>query len=139
MTVIASHPTLVITLTAAVPLWIHQLAHLDEHTRDRQRMWWAAEAADAVAYGGDALQFGGKRGEAAKVFNHLARGLAAAAFNPGGITAFGEHWCVNHTACVDADREVAANPVAPAPNPDGPIEPTCRGRRVVDLLLPGVL
>lgn len=141
MNTIASHPALTAGLLAAVPLWIHQLNEHHPDTRDRIRARWAEAAADAVAYGGDTLQFGGKRGEAAKVFNHLARGLAAAAYNPGGITAFGEHWCVNHTECVAAEREAADRPSPVDANPDGnePIPPTYQGRPVVELNLPGLL
>lgn len=136
MPTITNHP-LVATLQLAVPLWMHQLAQHHPDTRDHIRLRWAAQAADAVAYGGDTLQFGGKRGEAAKVFNHLARGLAAAAYNPGGITALGEHWCTNHDECLNADRQTTTAPATP--DTDQPASPTYRGRTIVDLNLPEVL
>lgn len=44
------------------------------------------------------------RGEASwsagEVFNHLARGLAVLACQPGGVTFAGQHWCVySHPRC----------------------------------------
>ncbi len=78
-----------IALSAAVPLWIAEFKHLP---------WSAVEAiaresGQAVASTGDVIQFKGrKKGESAKAFNHLARGLAALAFAPGGVTFLGDHW-----------------------------------------------
>jgi hypothetical protein len=90
-----SHPSadvLRISLEAAVPLWIDQLSRMPERDRERTRMAWAHEAADVIGSKGDALQYGGKRGEAANAFNHLARGLAVGAFQPGGISFAGLHF-----------------------------------------------
>lgn len=39
----------------------------------------------------------------ARLHADLARGLAAAAFQPGGISVFGRHWCVDHAECVAAE------------------------------------
>lgn len=36
---------------------------------------------------------------AGEVFNHLARGLAVLAFQPGGVTFAGMHWCADHAEC----------------------------------------
>lgn len=96
-----SAPALIETLNLAVPMWIDRLQQLDGETRTNKALRWAADAADAVAFRGDALQFGGKKGEAADVFNHLARGLAALAHAPGGVLFQGRHWCVEHPAGVD--------------------------------------
>jgi len=41
---------------------------------------------------GDVLQFGGKTGEAAELFNRLVQSLAVLAFLPGGVTFLGDHW-----------------------------------------------
>ena len=42
---------------------------------------------------GDVLLFGGgKPGQAAELFNQLARALAVLSFCPGGVRLFGEHW-----------------------------------------------
>lgn len=78
-----------IALSAAVPLHIQELKRRpwDEITRI------AHESADIVASKGDVLQFGGgKKGSTAAAFNALARGLAACAFAPGGITFLGLHF-----------------------------------------------
>jgi hypothetical protein len=78
-----------IALSAAVPL----------HVMELQRLSWAEVSASAKACGdiiaekGDVLQFRGKkRGESAKAFNALARGLAALSFAPGGVTFLGDHY-----------------------------------------------
>lgn len=137
------NPALVIGLQAAVPLWILDLAALPEVERDARIRVWARVGADEVGSKGDVLQYGSKRsGEAAKVFNHLARGLAAAAFQPGGITVFGQHWCVNHAECEQADAEVAArraDPVEPEPD-DAPDDAGqwYGTRRVETVRIPGV-
>lgn len=41
---------------------------------------------------------------AGEVFSKLASGLAAAAFQPGGITFSGQHWCTDHDACRAAEN-----------------------------------
>lgn len=41
---------------------------------------------------GDILLFGGKKGEAARYFAQLARVIAVLAFQPGGITVFGQSY-----------------------------------------------
>ena len=84
------------TLQFAVPLRIAELLELHGETRIRQAYLWAKTAVDEVACRGDVLQYGGKRGEAAAVFNHLARALAALAMSPGGVTFAGCHWCFEH-------------------------------------------
>ncbi|MFI1194047.1 hypothetical protein ACH4T9_12430 [Micromonospora sp. NPDC020750] len=140
MSALDDNPTLVIALQAAVQLRILELRQHHPATRDRLCSRWAADAVDPVASRADAMQYGGKRGEAAQVFNALARGLAAAAFNPGGVTAFGEHWCVDHAACEAADRQAADAPslLDRDPEPDQPSAPTFRGRPLVDVTLPEV-
>lgn len=89
----AGPAALPIALEAAVPLWILELQRMSEVERDRVRMIWAREGADDIAFRGDVLQYGGgKRGDAAKAFNHLARGLAVLAFQPGGVDFAGLHF-----------------------------------------------
>ncbi len=57
------------------------------------RIKLAKDAASQIAEKGDILQYGGgKKGEVAKAFAAMARGLAAAAFVPGGITFQGERY-----------------------------------------------
>lgn len=92
-TIPAMPDALPIALEAAVPLRLMELAALSPVERDRVRMRWAHDASDIVASQGDTLMFGSKRsGAAANVFNHLARGLAALAYAPGGVTFAGRHW-----------------------------------------------
>lgn len=80
-------------LEAAVPLRMMELRALGEVARGRLIAAWAAEAAEQVAHHGDLLMFRGKKaGESARVFNALAKGLAAAAFVPGGVTFAGIHF-----------------------------------------------
>lgn len=99
------------TLRVAVPMWIDHLRHLPGPGQlEAVRLAWAKNAADQVAHRGDVLQYGGKRGEAAEVFNHLAKGLAAAAFQPGGVTFAGEHWEVTAD-----DLLCVGTPVRPQP------------------------
>jgi hypothetical protein len=84
------------SLSAAVPLRLAELAQMTPHARMRAIAQWAQEGADAVSHNGDALQYGGKPGEAAKAFNSMARGVAAAAHVPGGIPVFGLIFCARH-------------------------------------------
>lgn len=87
---------LLFALAAAVPIRIAELMRLPPQLRNSTGSAWAAAGVDAVACHGDTLQFGGRRGEAATVFNALARGVAALALAPGGVCFAGQHWCVQH-------------------------------------------
>lgn len=123
MTAIEQHAALLIALEAAVPLHIIEL----RNWTPQQRQNYASEAATVIGSQGDILQYGGgRRGEVANVFNHLARGLAAAAYLPGGVTFAGAHWCTDHAVCKDA----SATPIELKPKPARPCRP------VVDLELP---
>jgi hypothetical protein len=86
-------------LAVAVPLLLHDLALLSPAQRAVRIRVWAKDAVGPVASRGDALLFGGKRGEPAKVFNALAKGLAALAYCPGGVTFAGRHWCAAECDC----------------------------------------
>lgn len=135
LTIPPNHVVLLETLRVAVPLWMAGLAALPEPHRANQARSWAALAVDAVASRGDALQFGGKKGEAADVFNHLARGVAAAAYTPGGVTFAGIHWCADHSECESAARAAARTPMEW--NADADVE-SARQRLIEVLELPGV-
>jgi hypothetical protein len=81
------------TLSFAVPLWILEF----------QGMSWdrvakiTAEASEHLAHHGDDVLFKNKKkGENAKAFNHLARGIAALAFVPGGVRIYGLHFEAVH-------------------------------------------
>lgn len=114
-------------LMAAVPLEFLTMRHWSE----RQRIAAAHAAARIVAEKGDVLQFPAKRGQAAPVFAALAKGLAAAAYQPGGITAFGQHWCGDHQVCQAAEQaaaDAAGQPFSTRPEPPR--------RPIVDIPLP---
>ena len=84
-----NHELLKMTLAAAVPLWIFEFKKLTP----TQREAIAHEAGPIIAEKGDIIQFrSSKRGETAKAFNQLARGLAALAFVPGGVDFAGMHF-----------------------------------------------
>lgn len=72
---------LVPALEAAVPL--HML-DVGAWTPE-QRIAYCYEHAQDIASRSDVLMFGGKKGEAAQLFNVLARALACLAFQPGGV------------------------------------------------------
>jgi hypothetical protein len=93
------------TLQIAVPLWMHEVRRLPEE----ERIASAHGIADVIASKGDVLQFGGKKGEAAKAFNELARGLAILSFAPGGVWFLGDHW--------EANPPPAKSPMKPPPVP----------------------
>lgn len=112
--------TLLPTLQLAVPMWIQRLRGTDEW----QRVALAREDAQAVAERGDALMYRSKPGRSGEVFNALARGLAIAAYQPGGVTAFGEHWCTDHDVCTGAKQQKSSSEPMPP-------------RSIVDLFLPG--
>lgn len=82
-------------LQAAVPIWIADMRSWPEE----QRLEAAREAGQYIAEHGDDLMFRSKPGRSKDAFNQLARGLAAAAYQPGGITFAGMHFCTDHEAC----------------------------------------
>nr|MDQ2876850.1 hypothetical protein [Actinomycetota bacterium] len=85
-----------IALSAVVPLWIERVRPMT----DGQRQARAAELAGIIGSRGDVILYrGSKRGETAAAFSALAEGLAIGALQPGGVTAFGQHWCTGHQAC----------------------------------------
>jgi hypothetical protein len=90
---------LITALEAAVPLWIMQTAQLTPDQRsDRART-----LATIIASQGDSILYRSLRpGGTAAAFNALAEGLALAAYQSGGITVAGRHWCANHFACRQA-------------------------------------
>lgn len=98
---------LTIGLQVAVPLRIAELKHMTPHRRQTTMEIWRTDAVDAVASRGDALQFGGKKGAAAAVFNDLARGLAVLAHAPGGVLFAGMHWCLEHSRGTTAETDLA--------------------------------
>ncbi|MFJ7205600.1 hypothetical protein ACIQWR_18935 [Streptomyces sp. NPDC098789] len=99
----AENVVLVESLRAAVPLHMMQLG---SHSPE-ELVRIAGESATVVGSQGDVLQFRStKRGQTAKAFNALARGLAAGALLArGGATFAGLHWCtVPHCPGPDAEH-----------------------------------
>lgn len=93
---------LMTTLEAAVPLHIELFRGISKKELNALTSLFAA----IITEHGDVLQYGGKtsleRKDCAQTFNSLARGLAALAYQPGGVTFAGKHWCVNHAECEQA-------------------------------------
>jgi hypothetical protein len=142
---------LVTALQAAVPLWIAEADQRSGDTRAELLADWREEAGPVVAYRSDIMLYRGReRGEAAKCFNSLARGLAALSCHQGGVAVFGLLWCAEHSpGGVPTDSPVCARcveryPDAPrgctccsAIRPGPPDEPAYVGpRSVADPLLP---
>lgn len=96
----AAKAVLLPTLQLAVPVEIINMRTWDQETRLAK----AAEFGQYVAANGDDILFE-RKGETAKAFAALARGLAACAYLPGGVTYMGLHWCVNHDECEKASTE----------------------------------
>lgn len=99
-------------LTLAVPLEIERMANADPQMRiEYARARWEVfqprggkqEKTAARLTGGAVLASDGARvGEEAAI---VAQVLAAMAYQPGGVTAFGIHWCADHAACETAGIE----------------------------------
>jgi hypothetical protein len=91
---------LVITLQVAVPLWIHEVAKLTQ----AERLAAARECGQMIAeHGDDIIYLSPRKGETARAFNALARGLACAAYQPGGVWFMGTHFCTDHSVCEAAE------------------------------------
>ncbi|MEU7980502.1 hypothetical protein AB0B63_18460 [Micromonospora sp. NPDC049081] len=85
-----------------------------------------------------ALMYGGSTYESER--RAFTTALAAMAYQPGGVTWMGRHWCVDHAECVDADRRAAELPPLHErdPEPEPSSGPTYRGRTILDVHLPEV-
>jgi hypothetical protein len=80
-----------IALSAAVPLHIVELKA--KGGPDAADLKKAQELSQILGERGDILLFGGgKKGEAADMFNSTAHALAVLSFLPGGVKLFGGHW-----------------------------------------------
>ena len=79
---------LAMSLSAAVPL--RMMAMAEKGGPDAEDMKKAQKASDALGERGDKLLFGGKKGEAADLFNLLAHSICVLSFCPGGVETFGQ-------------------------------------------------
>ena len=80
-----------IAMQAAIPLHIMHLQEIGGPTT--QDIEAARATADLLGEKGDILLFGGgKKGEAADIFNKTAKAIAVLAFCPGGVTLLGSHF-----------------------------------------------
>ena len=80
-----------IALMAAVPLYIIEMKK--KGGPDANDFQQATEFNKDLGERGDVLLFGSKKkGEAAGLFNRMAKALAVLSFCPGGVTLFGSHW-----------------------------------------------
>lgn len=86
------------SLQLAVPLWIWEANQRTGETRAELLAAWRADASDVIPEQGDnILYIGHKKGETAKAFNSLARGMAALACHTGGYRALALTWCAQHS------------------------------------------
>lgn len=112
------HSLLLAHLEAAVPMLIADLQALNARDPEGYRMTvaqWVRDGADALSSSGDSLLFPTKPSAATRkhvaepgtrgVFVATARGLAAGATVPGGVTFCGQHWCIDHQVCETAAQE----------------------------------
>jgi hypothetical protein len=87
-------------LQVAVPMWIHDI----RDWADDERLTAARGCGQTVAeHGDDILYRSPRKGKTAEAFNALARGLACAAYQPGGVRFHGTHFCTSHSACLAAE------------------------------------
>lgn len=87
---------LIIHLEVPVALNIAHLLTLPKTHREYCISTWPQQAGHTLGHLGDTLQFKPKKpGRPAEAFSALARGIAAAAFLPGGITVGGRTWDVS--------------------------------------------
>jgi hypothetical protein len=122
---------LVITLRAAVPMWIAEVNKRHGETRAELLADWRKEAGPVVAANGDhILYLGHKRGDSAKAFNSLARGLAVLAHAAGGVTVFGLVWCAKHSP----GGAYADGPPCPACLAEEDVKRTALRQRMASLL-----
>jgi hypothetical protein len=113
VTAIDDHPAFILALETVVPLHIMRLTNTHPAIREHLREQWTDDTVvDAIASGGDVALYGTYRGknpkrsrkpdgQAAGIFNALARAIAAAAFQPGGIIFAGTHWEVTPPTRLD--------------------------------------
>lgn len=99
-------------LALAVPMAIEEV----RPWTPEQRIAYCHEHADIIASQSDTLQFGGKKGEPARLFAILARALACLAYQPGGVRGFmGYRWEAAPSSPNPRDPTLPAPPSGPPP------------------------
>jgi hypothetical protein len=92
-------PLLADALEAMVPLFILEL----RTSTVGDRLILAGHCGQQVAsHGDDILYRSAKPGRSARAVTALAKGLACAAYQPGGVQFGHLHWCTDHEQCVSA-------------------------------------
>jgi len=103
-------------LDGAVRLEIARMAGDDWNHAIRAKVARQARARITDLTGGAELLFGGRA--CITEYANLATALAALAYQPGGVTALGRHWCTNHQQCefaasvIGDDQLLSTNEVA---------------------------
>lgn len=93
-----AQPLLLGMLTLAVPKCLDDLDGLPGESSQQTLRSWQENACQEITEHGDILQFPSpRRGESAKAFASLARGLAVMAANRGGVEFLGHVWCAAHS------------------------------------------
>lgn len=96
-------------LGLAVPIAIEEV----RFWTPEQRIAYCHEHAATISERSDTLQFGGKKGEAGKLFAIVARALACLAYQPGGVRGFmGYRWEANPES---PDPPLPSPPLGPPP------------------------
>jgi hypothetical protein len=128
---------LAIALAAAVPLRIAELQRKGGPTDAHLAM--ARAFSTVIAEKGDILLFGGKKGEAAQIFNRLAEATAVMAFMPGGVGFYGMHWEARAEKRQEPRAAAPAGshaPIIPYPTDAGMTDPVGMMRQSCDASTP---
>ena len=78
------------SLSAAVPLWMHQFKDLD--WEQREHLMKEVQKDDFCLRLEYVLHKGPKEGDSARAFNDLAKAIALLSFCPGGVCVFGTRY-----------------------------------------------
>lgn len=125
----ATRSTLMDVINYAVPLWIQRLADAEPGRRNALRISWVDDAVGAASYHADDLLSDDNPGVRVYVLNAVARGVAALAWDHGGVIFNGVLWCALHHGI--GDRPPGLFDSCRDCTRGEPIEPTNRYARQV--------
>lgn len=94
------------SLQLAVPLWADRLRMTPMQQLVQQHV---THFGQELGERGDVLLFGGKKGEAAALFNKLAAAVAVMSFCPGGVLVFGTRYQNEHGLGPTTAQQVPPN------------------------------